>query len=73
MHPFSTPLKNQKSVRFSDVFRGERKGCIGNEWVKIKTQFSDQPKFFCFQKFCRYFSVKNHLSVKLGNASSTLH
>ena len=33
MHPFFTPCK-QKTVRFSDVFRGVEKGCIGNEWVK---------------------------------------
>ena len=29
MHPFSTPWKHQKTERFSDVFRGLRKGALG--------------------------------------------
>ena len=33
MHPFSTPLKNQKTVRFSDVFRGKRNGALRNKWA----------------------------------------
>ena len=33
MHPFSTLWKHQKTVRFSDIFRGVEKGCTGNEWV----------------------------------------
>ena len=28
MHPFSIPWKHQKAVRFSDVFRGQRKGAL---------------------------------------------
>ena len=35
LHPFSTPWKHRKTLRFSDVFReGVEKGCIGNEWAK---------------------------------------
>ena len=34
MHPFSKPWKHQKTLRFSDVFRGAEKGCIGKKWVK---------------------------------------
>ena len=29
MHPFSTPWKHQKILRFSDVFRGLKKGASG--------------------------------------------
>ena len=29
MHPFSSPWKHQKTVRFSEVFRGKRKGALG--------------------------------------------
>ena len=29
MHPFSAPWKHQKTWRFSDVFKGERKGALG--------------------------------------------
>ena len=29
MHPFSTSWKHQKNLRFSDVFRGKRKGALG--------------------------------------------
>ena len=31
MHPFSTPWKHQKTVRFSDVFWGQRKGALGTD------------------------------------------
>ena len=31
MHPLSTLWKRQKKLRFSDVFRGVEKACIGNE------------------------------------------
>ena len=36
MHPFSTPWKHQKTLRFY-CFQGVEKGCIGNEWVKQAT------------------------------------
>ena len=29
MHPFSTPWKLQKTVRFPNVFRGQRRGALG--------------------------------------------
>ena len=35
MHPFSTPWKHQKTVRFSAVFSVVEKGCIGNKWVNV--------------------------------------
>ena len=35
MHPVSTPSKHQKTVTFSDVFRGQRKGALEtNELIK---------------------------------------
>ena len=34
MHPFSTPWKRQKNLRFSDVFRGQRKGALGTNAIK---------------------------------------
>ena len=34
MHPFSTPWKHQKTVRFSDVFRRQRKGALGTNRLK---------------------------------------
>ena len=38
---FLYPLKQKKTLRFSDVFRGVEKGCIGNEWVNpISTNFT---------------------------------
>ena len=39
MHPFSTPWKRQKTLRFSDVFRGERKGALGTNGL-IMEEFS---------------------------------
>ena len=35
VHPFSTPWKHQNTSRFSDVFRGVEKGCIGDKWVNL--------------------------------------
>ena len=35
MHPISTRWKHQKTLRFSDVFRGLEKGCIGNKCVNV--------------------------------------
>ena len=37
MHSFSTPWKHRKTARFCDVFRGVEEGCIGNKWVRIKS------------------------------------
>ena len=34
MHSFLAHGKHHKTVRFSDVFRGVEKGCIGKKWVK---------------------------------------
>ena len=34
MHPFSSPWKDQKTLRCFWYFQGVEKGCIGNEWVK---------------------------------------
>ena len=33
-HPFSTPWKHQKTVRFSNVFRGYKKGALGTNVLK---------------------------------------
>ena len=35
--PFHTPWKHQKTVRFSDVFRGVEKGYIGSEWINVQS------------------------------------
>ena len=35
MHPFSTTCKRQKTVRFSDVFRGYRKGALGTNRLSL--------------------------------------
>ena len=34
MHPFSTPWKHQKIVRFSDAFWRQRKGAVGTNGLK---------------------------------------
>ena len=34
MYPFSTHWKHQKTLPFSDIFRGLDKGKIENKWVK---------------------------------------
>ena len=44
MHPFSTPWKHQKTLRFSDVFNGVQKGCIGKEWVNYFSHHQEYIK-----------------------------
>ena len=34
MHPFSTAWKHQKTLRFSDVFRGQRKSALGTNGLR---------------------------------------
>ena len=34
MHPFATPRKHQKTLQFSDVFSGVRKGALGTNGLK---------------------------------------
>ena len=35
MHPFPNPGKHQKTVRFSDVFRRQRKGAMGANGLTV--------------------------------------
>ena len=39
MDPFSTPWKHKKTVRFSDAFRGQRKGALGTNGLNIYKGF----------------------------------
>ena len=43
IHPFSTPWKHQKSLRFSDVFRSQRMAVLGTNGLT-----SHLLLFFCF-------------------------
>ena len=45
MHLFSNPLK---TLRFSDVIRGQRKGALGSNWLSnynLKPTSTIKPKF----------------------------
>ena len=33
VHPFSIPRKHQKTLRFSDIFGGKRKGALGTNGI----------------------------------------
>lgn len=39
VHPFSTPWKTQKTVRFSGVLRGQRNGALGTNRVKKNPRY----------------------------------
>ena len=41
MHPFSTPWKHQKTLQFSDVFMGYRKGASGANGLTLQRMLSD--------------------------------
>ena len=43
MHPFSTLWKHQKTLRFSDAFKGQRKGALG----------TNGPIFLFWMTYCR--------------------
>ena len=43
MHLFSTPCNCQKTLRFCDVFRGQRKGALGTNGLKSKVTWNKQP------------------------------
>ena len=47
-HPFSAPWKHRKTVRFSNVFRGLRKGPLGTNG--LKRYFRHPSKFSKFIK-----------------------
>ena len=58
MHPFSIPWKNQKTLRFSDVFRGFRKGALGTNGLMANEMMKQWNKNMWFQKF----SIKDFFS-----------
>ena len=39
VHPFSSPGKHQKILRFLDVFRGQRKGALGTNGLSLWKYF----------------------------------
>ena len=41
MYLFSIPYKRQKTLRLSDVFRGQRKGALETNWITIETLEKD--------------------------------
>ena len=61
VHPFSTPLKHQKTLRFSGIFRGVEKGFIGNEWVNIWLSF--RSTMFCYQRLSFHLNFEEILFV----------
>ena len=54
MHPFSTPWKHQKTVRFSDIFRGWRKGALRTNGLieRYSRKFLFQRTAFSLQSIC---------------------
>ena len=42
MHPFSNPWKCQKTVRFFDVFRGQRKGALGKNGLILHFEANER-------------------------------
>ena len=52
IHPFSTPWKHQKTLRFSDVFRGQRMAVLGTNGLT-----SHLLLFFCFIIYYLIFMI----------------
>ena len=66
MHPFSTPWKHQKTVRFSYVFRGNKKGCIGNKWFNVNPFRANAPIHYNTAKYYAAIALAKHCNGKIG-------
>ena len=75
--PFLFPWKNQKNLRFFDVFRGAEKGCIGNEWLNEFCPLSKNPLNHVFntqyQAAFIYFIFIYIISFKISFPSFSRH
>ena len=69
MHPFSSPWKHQKTVRFSDVFRGQRKGALGTNGLIIN-DYVIYRKGFNWVSFPNFRFAKINLKNNLGKKQS---
>ena len=56
MHPFSAIWKRQKTL----CFQGVEKGCIGNEWVKLKKS----KAFWRYEQYIDWISRKVNFHKK---------
>ena len=67
MHPFSTPWKHQKTVRFSDIFRGWRKGALRTNGLieRYPRKFLFQRTAFSLQSICFRSSRRGVLYEKV--------
>ena len=69
MYSFSTPWKHQKTISFSDVFRGWKEGALGT--IGVKETLAEAHEMFCFlfsqcleykyRVLLAIFSKRNHL------------
>ena len=74
VHPFSTPWKHQKTLRFSDVFRGQRKGALRTIGLKVKPKPIFYPLKHNFLEG-RFYIIEDTLEVcqtQLGHATPFL-
>ena len=67
MHPFSTPWKHQKTVRFSDIFRGWKKGALKTNGLieRYPRKFLFQRTAFSLQSICFRSSRRGVLYEKV--------
>ena len=74
MHPFSTPWKHQKTLRFSDNFRSQRKSALGMNGLTsqnvIKNQLNENSQRWkvslpaeAYVSSCRTSMMKNILDM----------
>ena len=54
MHPFSTPWKHQKAVRFSNVFWGWRKSALGANRLNLHRQLKTISNSINMQLYITY-------------------
>ena len=71
---FSTHWKHQKTVRFSDVFKGYiAKVCIGNEWIKRAIEEPQKElSRFVIQHAALLFGAKKHLMLLFNHALNNI-
>ena len=76
MHLFSTPWKHQKTLRFSDFFRGWRKGALGTNGLSIGNVIAfyvlyrmNEYHLKKLGKYLHFFSIKMIFHNPLASAS----
>ena len=63
MYHYSTPWKHQKTVRFSDLLREQRKGALGTNELKQCLKMNTQETFYKEENVCKKLKYKENVNT----------